>query len=92
MSICSKERHGAGAYAELVLRDGRAVLHAKSLDKLEQVLPERWQRVHKSYVANMADVRQWHAYAGSKYELELNDGARLPVGRTRYKALRAQWV
>lgn len=83
---------GAGAYAELVLRDGRSLLHGKSLEKLVRLLPDPWQRIHKSYVANMAEVRQWHSYEGSKYELELKDGCRLPVGRTRYKELRSQWL
>ena len=83
---------GAGAYAELVLRDSRQLLHSKSLEKLVRLLPESWQRVHKSYVVNMEEVCQWHAYAGSKYELELSDGTKLPVGRTRYKELRAQWL
>lgn len=83
---------GAGAYGELVLHDGRVLLHSKSLEKLERLLPNRWQRVHKSYLVDMAQVRHWHASAGSKYELELQDGTRLPVGRTRYKDLRSQWL
>ena len=83
---------GAGVYAELVLRDGKTLLHSKSLEKLVQVLPNSWQRVHKSYVVNMETIHQWHAFAGSKYEIELVDGSRIPVGRTRYKELRSQWL
>lgn len=83
---------GAGPYAELVLWDGQILLHGKSLDKLARLLPDHWERIHKSYVVNMKDVRQWRAHTGSRYELELKDGTQLPVGRTRYKALRAQWL
>ncbi len=83
---------GAGPYAELILRDGKTHLHSKSLDKLAQSLPKHWQRIHKSYVANLSEVKNWRAFPGSKYELELQDGTKLPVGRTRYKALRSQWV
>jgi len=83
---------GAGAYAELVLEDGRELLHGKSLDKLTQLLPQPWERVHKSYLVSLANVTQWHSFPGSKYELELNEGTRLPVSRRRYKELRAGWV
>lgn len=83
---------GAGAYGELVLGDGRTLLHSKSLEKLERLLPNRWQRIHKSYLVDMTQVRQWLASAGSKYEVELKNGSRLPVGRARYKELRSQWL
>lgn len=83
---------GAGAYAELVLKDGRELLHGKSLDKLAQLLRHPWERVHKSYLVSMSDVVHWHSFPGSKYELELNDGTRLPVGRQRYKELRTDWL
>ena len=33
------------------------------------------------------NVVRWRASVGSKYELVLKGGARLPVGRTRYKTL-----
>lgn len=83
---------GAGPFGELVLKNGKTHLHGKSLDKLAQLLPESWQRIHKSYVVNMEEVLQWHASAGSIYDVQLKDGSRLPVGRTRYKELRARWL
>ncbi|CAM2070342.1 Response regulator transcription factor [Sulfidibacter corallicola] len=83
---------GADNYAELVLRDGTTHLHHKSLDRLLKLLPAHWQRIHKSYLANLDEARSWHRSEGSKYEVELVDGTRLPVGRTRYKALRATWL
>lgn len=83
---------GAGPYAELVLRDGHTLLHAKTLERLEQLLPDHWQRIHKSYLADLRQARRWLSHEGSKYELELHDGTLLPVGRTRYKALKAKWL
>lgn len=79
---------GAGAYAELVLDDGRRELHDKTLEKLHALLPPSFERVHKSYVVRLGAVKALHAQEGSRYELELRNGLRLPVGRTRYRDLR----
>ena len=79
---------GAGAYAEIVLEDGRRELHDKTLEKLHALLPPVFERVHKSYVVRMTAVKALHAAEGSHYELELRNGLRLPVGRTRYKEIR----
>jgi DNA-binding LytR/AlgR family response regulator len=81
---------GAGNYAELVLRDGRRELHDKSLDRLAALLPGEFTRIHKSYLVRFGDVVALHAFEGSHYEAELRGGARLPVGRTRYKELRTR--
>jgi DNA-binding LytR/AlgR family response regulator len=79
---------GAGAYSELVLEDGRRELHDKTLERLLTVLPPVFERVHKSYLVRWDRVKALHASEGSHYEVELTDGTRLPVGRTRYKELR----
>jgi len=82
---------GAGAYAELVLDDGRRELHDKTLEKLHALLPPVFERIHKSYVVRMNAVKTLHAQEGSHYEVELRNGLRLPVGRTRYKELRERF-
>jgi two-component system response regulator LytT len=79
---------GAGAYSELVLADGRRELHDKTLEKLAAVLPPVFERIHKSYLVRMSAVKALHAHEGSIYEAELRNGARLPVGRTRYREIR----
>ncbi len=79
---------GAGAYAELVLDDGRRELHDKTLEKLHALLPAGFERIHKSYIVRWSAVKALHAQEGSHYEAELRSGLRLPVGRTRYKELR----
>jgi two-component system response regulator LytT len=79
---------GAGAYAEIVLEDGRRELHDKTLEKLHALLPPVFERIHKSYVVRMTAVKALHAAEGSHYEAELRNGVRLPIGRTRYKELR----
>jgi len=79
---------GAGAYAELVLDDGKRELHDKTLEKLHALLPPAFERIHKSYVVRWSAVKALHASEGSRYEAELRNGVRLPVGRTRYRELR----
>jgi len=79
---------GAGAYAELVLDDGHRELHDKTLEKLHALLPPVFERIHKSYIVRWNAVKALHAQEGSHYEVELKNGLRLPVGRTRYKELR----
>lgn len=79
---------GAGAYAELVLDDGRRELHDKTLEKIHALLPPVFERIHKSYLVRLSAVKALHAHEGSLYEAELRNGSRLPVGRTRYKELR----
>lgn len=82
---------GAGAYTELFLADGGKELHDKSLDKLQQLLSESFERVHKSYLVRMSEVNQIIVSSGSKYVAELKNGAQIPIGRTKYKGLKAKW-
>jgi two-component system, LytTR family, response regulator LytT len=79
---------GAGAYAELVLDDGKRELHDKTLERLHALLPPGFERIHKSFIVRWSAVKALHAEEGSHYEVELRDGQRLPVGRQRYKELR----
>ena len=83
---------GAGDYAELHCRDGSTRLHDKSLTALEQLLPSTFLRIHRSYVANLRDVRALRSEPGSRYSLRLSTGEELPVSRTRVAALRRHLV
>lgn len=79
---------GAGAYATIVLDNGKREPHDKTLEKLHALLPAGFERIHKSFVVRWSAVKALHAHEGSHYEVELRNGIRLPVGRTRYKELR----
>jgi DNA-binding LytR/AlgR family response regulator len=79
---------GAGDYTELVSKAGRTDLSDKGLDQLEALLFPKFLRIHRSYLAPLGDlVRLWTA-EGSRAEVELRGGERLPVGRSRLKGLR----
>jgi DNA-binding LytR/AlgR family response regulator len=83
---------GAGIYSELHLHNGKTELHDKSLDKLAQLLPPRFERIHKSYLVDLDQAARILVQEGSRYQLELHDGTLLPIGRARYKELRAKLI
>ncbi|WP_420318961.1 LytR/AlgR family response regulator transcription factor [Ekhidna sp.] len=83
---------GAGSYTELFLTDGTKELHDKSMEKLEQLLSHSFERIHKSYLVKMSEVKEIIVKSGSKYMAELKNGELIPVGRTRYKELKGKWV
>ncbi len=83
---------GAGAYTELYLTDGTKELHDKSLEKLEQLLSNAFERIHKSYLLKIDEIKEIKVSSGSKYTVELKNGERLPIGRTKYKDLKAKWI
>ncbi len=82
---------GAGIYTELFLKNGKKEIHNKSLENLTMILPDSFERIHKSYVAEMKDAKEIIVEPGSKYFLAMADGERLPIGRTRYKELKERW-
>ncbi|CAM1369238.1 LytR/AlgR family response regulator transcription factor [Tenacibaculum xiamenense] len=83
---------GAGVYSELFLEDGDIVLHDKSLEKLERLLSPSFERIHKSYLVKMTEIKEIIVASGSKYMAELTDGTQIPIGRTKYKDLKAKWI
>lgn len=83
---------GAGPYTELFLADGTKELHDKSLEKLEQLLSFSFERIHKSYLVKMSEIKDIIVESGSKYMAELKNGALIPIGRTKYKDIKAKWL
>ncbi len=82
---------GAGVYSELFLNDGTKELHDKSLEKLEQLLSPTFERIHKSYLVKMSEVKEIIVSSGSKYLAHLKNGTQVPIGRTKYKDLKVKW-
>lgn len=78
---------GADDFSELVLGNSRRELHDKTLEQLQKILPPGFERIHRSYLVRLSAVKALHAREGSRHEAELRNGARLPVGRARYKEL-----
>lgn len=81
---------GAGIYTELHLVNGKQVLHDKSLEKLEQLLPVYFERTHKSYIVPLPNMKEILVGSGTRYSLLLKNGIILPIGRSRYKDLKSK--
>ena len=83
---------GAGIYTELCLKNGQQELHDKSLELLQQLLPDRFERIHKSYLVNLQQAEKIVVSPGSRYELILKTGEILPIGRSKYKELKNKMI
>ena len=79
---------GAGIYVEVYLNNGDKELHDKSLEKLLQILPKYFYRIHKSYIVNFNHVDSFNAESYNHIECILDNKATLPVSRTRYKEMK----
>ena len=84
--------HGAGNYSEVEMNDGRRKLHYKSLDRLGQLLPDEFVRVHRSHIVNLRCASTLKSLPGSRYQLVLDDGGVVPVGRTRVAEVRERMI
>ena len=78
---------GADDYVELRLTNGRKLLHSARLDRLEAELPTSFLRVHRSVIANLAQVRGLER-DGGRVRLLMDEGAPLPISRNRLAAVR----
>jgi DNA-binding LytR/AlgR family response regulator len=83
---------GAGIYTELHLRNGQSELHDKSLEHLQQLLPDRFERIHKSYLVNFQQIEKIIINPGTRYGALLRTGEVLPVGRSKYKDLKNKMI
>lgn len=82
---------GAGVYTELHLKDGSSAIHNKTLENLALLLPDHFERIHKSFLVSMQEAREIVIEPGSKYSLRLQNEDLLPIGRTRYKEVKGRW-
>jgi two-component system, LytTR family, response regulator LytT len=79
---------GADIYSEVYLINGEILLHDKSLEKLSQLLTDSFQRIHKSYLVAIKLLDRIILRSGGSIMIRLKNGTELPVGRTRYAALK----
>lgn len=83
---------GAGIYTELHLSTGQKELHDKSLEHLQQLLPDRFERIHKSYLVHFQQIEKIIINPGTRYGVLIKTGEVLPVGRSKYKDLKNKMV
>lgn len=78
---------GADDYIELRLTDGRSLLHAARLDRLETELPSNFLRTHRSVIANLDHVSGLER-DGGRNRLLMRESQPLPISRNRLAAVR----
>ena len=77
----------AGNYIEAVLTNGKTELLDKTMDRLEQILPPRFIRIHRSYMVDVEQIQSYgHAGSGT-YQVTLMNNEKLPLSRSNYKKL-----
>lgn len=79
---------GAGIYTELHLKNGQNELHDKSLELLQQLLPNQFERIHRSYLVNFQQIEKIFINPGTRYSALLKTREILPIGRSKYKELK----
>lgn len=79
---------GAGGYTEIVLMDGREILHAVTLSEMEDLLPAIFIRIHRSYLVNTVFVQSLNRDVTGTGSLTLVDGSQLSVSRRTMPAVR----
>ena len=82
-----------GHYSEIHLAtDEEMYLHSKNIESLQLLLPEQFQRIHRSYIVNIKLVKRLLVVAGGRYLAELKDGTEVPIGRSRYQSFKNSFM
>ncbi|MFC1724193.1 LytTR family transcriptional regulator DNA-binding domain-containing protein [candidate division KSB1 bacterium] len=74
-------------FVEVNMSDGRMELIEKPLNRLEDILPDNFFRIHRSYIVNLHYVTSYKHAGGSSYYVQLKNDDYLPVSRYRVKML-----
>jgi len=80
---------GASQYSRVHTRNAEYLL-SRTLAALESELdPTRFFRIHRSAIVNAAHVREVRSNGDGRYNIHLNGGPVLPLGRARREVLQA---
>ena len=77
----------ADVYVEAHLKDGKTELLSKTMDRLEQILPAQFFRIHRSYITAIPFIRSYSSMERGTCRVALKNGEVLPLSRRRYKEL-----
>lgn len=81
----------SGPYAELHVGDRRYLIREAMQTLEERLDPSRFMRVHRSMIVRLDLIETLHRGAGGDYEVQLKNGARVKVSRSRREALE-RWL
>ena len=78
----------ADVYVEAHLKDGRVELLNKTMNRLEQILPSYFFRLHRSYIVAVSTIQSYSPIEGGTGQVMLKNGDELPFSRRRYNDLK----
>jgi DNA-binding LytR/AlgR family response regulator len=78
----------SGKKMSINLRGGEKKYTNKKMIDVEKILPSRFRRIHKSYIANLEFIHKLTSQRGGKYEAVLQNGSSLPVSRNLYSGIK----
>jgi DNA-binding LytR/AlgR family response regulator len=76
-----------GYIVRIFMKEGRTELIEKPLNRLIQLLPENFIRIHRSYIADIKEISSFKHKGGGVYDVELKKGEHLPLSPSAYKLL-----
>jgi two-component system, LytTR family, response regulator len=82
----------AGPYAELFVADRKHLIRMSMNTLDEQLDPLRFMRIHRSAIVQLACIDVLHKAPGGDYEVQLQNGIRLSVSRTRLEELERRLI
>ena len=77
---------GAGGYSEIHVEGGQTHIHCKSIGNLIGILPDTFERVHKSHIVQKTKIHNIEIVGDHKYQVSLESGIKLPVSRDWYRS------
>ena len=76
------------SYTETVLKSGKTEILDKPLNRLIQILPSRFFRLHRSYIVDVHEIESFSPVIKGSSRAVLKNGIILPLSRERNKDLR----
>lgn len=73
-----------GHYTQVHMIDGSVHLHEKSFERLLSLLPNNFQRIHRSFAINTLNLLRINIAGGGKYSVDTCCNEELPLSRRYY--------
>lgn len=79
-----------GYVVKIIIKNGKSELIEKPLNRLIQILPDNFIRIHRSYIVDISEISSYKHKGGGVYEVVLKQGEHLPLSPSAYKQLQHQ--
>lgn len=76
-----------GYVVRIIVSNGHSELIEKPLNRLMQILPDNFMRIHRSYIVDINEISSYKHKGGGVYEAILKQGEHLPLSPSAYKQL-----